>query len=139
MDTKEYPEAKPPESEKISDSLATYTATPSTKSWKPAVLPHRIGGLEASDEVWLFAQKHELLSPLEQTIRITRESFHDLGSLRLTFDPDLEIPSLDGIGIRAKLGSEDLEEWERQYRVFQERFLREVPRDSQDKICLLLV
>ena len=138
MGTKEYAEATPSSSSKVSDSLATYTATPSTKSWKHSIPPHRIGGLEASDEVWQFAQKHQLIIPLEQTIRITRESFHDLGSLRLTFDPDPEIPNLDGIGVRAKLKSEDLEEWERQYRVFQERFLREVPHDSQDKICLFL-
>lgn len=137
MGTKEYPEATPP-SGKISDSLATYSATPSTKSWKPALSPHRIGGLDASDEVWQFAREQQLLPHLEASIRLARETLHDMRKLELTFEPDPEIPSLHGIGIHAKMGITDLEVWERQYRAFDKEFDRAVPKELQIKICLHL-
>ncbi len=138
MGPKEYPEATPPESGKISDSVATYTATPATKSWKPAAATHRIGGLEASDEVWQFAREHQLIPSLETSIRLARETLHDMRNLELSFQPDPEIPSLHGIGIHAKMGTTDLEVWERQYRSFQRRFLKEIPPDSDGKISLFL-
>lgn len=138
MGTKNYPEATPPESGKISDAVATYTATPSTKSWKPAATTHRIGGLEASDEVWQFVREHQLISPLETSIRLARETLHDMRKLELSFQPDPEVPSLHGIGIHAKMGTTDLEVWERQYRAFDKKFDREVPKDLQIKICLFL-
>ncbi len=137
MGTKEYPEATPPESGKISDSVATYTATPSTKSWKPAAATHRIGGLEASDEVWQFAREHQLIPHLETSIRLARETFRDRRGIRLSFDSDPEIPSLDGIGIRVKAKG-SLEDLLQQDRAFQERFLNEIPRDYHGKICLFV-
>ncbi len=137
MGTKNYPEAAP-ESAKVSESMATYSTTAPTKHWKPAAPAHRIGGLEASDEVWQFAQEHQLVPHLETSIRLARETLYDLRGLELTFDPDPEIPSLHGIGIHAKMGTTDLEEWERQYRNFQRRFLKEIPPDFDSKICLFL-
>ncbi len=137
MDPKEYPQATPPESGKISESFATYTTAP-TKTWKPPTAAYRLGGLEASDEVWQFAQQHQLVPHLETSIRLARETLHDLRGLELTFQPDPEIPSLHGIGIHAKMRTTDLEAWERQYRSFQRRFLAEVPRDYHIKFSLFL-
>lgn len=138
MGTKNYSETPRPESEKISDTPATYTAMPYTKSWKPAAAAHRIGGLEANDEVWQFAQAHGLIPHLETSIRLARETLHDQRGLYLTFNPDPEIPSLHGLGIHAKMGTTDLEAWERQYRAFDKRFDKEVPDEVQIKISLLL-
>jgi hypothetical protein len=138
MGPKEYPEATPPPSGKISDSLATYTATPSTKSWKPAAATPRIAGLEASNEVWEFAREHQLIPHLETSIRLARETLHDTRRLELSFQPDPEIPGLHGIGIHAKMGTTDLEVWERQYRAFEKKFDREAPKYLQIKISLFL-
>ncbi len=137
MGPKEYPESTPPPSGKISEPSGTYTATPSAKSWKPAATMHRIGGLEASDEVWQFAREHQLIPPLETSIRLARETFKGLRSIRLKFEPDPEIPSLDGIGIRVRAKG-SLEDLVQQDRAFQDRFLKEIPREHHSKICLFL-
>lgn len=138
MSVKNYPEYTPPQTDKVAEPLATYYATPRPQSYKPALPVHRIGGLEASDEVWEFAQKHQLAPHVETSIRLARETLLDMRSLYLTFDPDPEIPSLHGIGIHARMGTTDLEKWEKQYRSFQRRFLREIPPDIDSKICLFL-
>ena len=139
MGSKEYPghDAVPHEQTKVGDSVAVYHATPSAKPKKTAPAVRLIAGIEAPDDVWEFAGKHQLIPHLETAIRLARESFRDLRSLRLTFEPDPETPNLDGIAIEAKVGGTHLE-WESQYLSFQKRFLHEIPDEFHDKICLLL-
>lgn len=138
MSTKQYPESTPPKPDKVAEPLATYYTVPRAQSYKPALPVQRIAGLEASDEVWQFAREQRLVPHLETSIRLARETLLDMRSLYLTFDPDPEIPSLHGIGIHAKMGTTDLDKWERQYRAFDQRFDQEVPNDFQIKICLFL-
>jgi hypothetical protein len=107
------------------------TATLAAKS-------RRLAGLEAPDEVWEFAQKHRLAPHLEKAVQLARESLDNPQTVYLTYEPDPEIPSLHGIGINARISSTNLDDWERQYRAFQQRFLREIPDEAQPRICLLL-
>ncbi len=137
MNEKIYPEATPPQTDKVAEPLAAYYTTPRAKSYKPVLPVHRIAGLEASDAVWQFAQQHRLIPHLETSIRLARETFRDLRGLRLSFDPDPEIPSLDGIGIRVTVRG-TVESLFQQERSFDQKFLQELPADSRGKICLFV-
>jgi hypothetical protein len=139
MSPKKYPESKPHSSRpsKVAESVATYTASPAATKRKPLPKSHRIAGLEASDEVWEFAQKHQLVPHLETAIGLVKESFRDLRSIYLTFDPDPEVPSLDGIVIHATAGG-TLGDLIQQDRAFGLRFVQEVPNEFRIKISLFL-
>jgi hypothetical protein len=140
MNSKKYPEPKPHASRpsKVAESVAGYTVSPAATKRRSSPKLRRIAGLEASDEVWDFVQKHQLVPHLETAIRLAKESVDNPRSLYLTFEPDPEIPSLHGIGINGRISSRNLDDWERQYRAFQQRFLREIPNEVQHQICLLL-
>lgn len=139
MSSKKYPETKPDSARpsKVAESVAGYTVSPAVTKRKSLAKHHRIAGLEASDEVWKFAQKHQLVPHLETAVRIARKSLDNPRALYLTFEPDPEIPSLHGIGINAKIEG-TLEDWNRQYLAFQKRFLKEIPPEVHSKICLFL-
>jgi hypothetical protein len=139
MKSKKYPESKPAavEQSKVAEPVASYT-TASASALKPITRSRRIAGLEASDEVWNFAQKHQLVPHLEKAVRLAKETLDNPQAVYLTYEPDPEIPSLHGIGINARISSDNLDDWERQYRAFQQRFLREIPKEVQPQICLLL-
>jgi hypothetical protein len=140
MSSKKYPESEPHSSRpsKVAEAVAGYTVSPAATKRKSLAKSRRIAGLDASDEVWEFAQKHRLVPHLETAVRLAKESVDNPRTLYLTFEPDPEIPSLHGIGINARVSSNDLKDWERQYRAFQQRFLREIPNEVQHQICLLL-
>jgi hypothetical protein len=140
MKSKKYPESKPASAEqsKVAEPVASYTPLVTTGATKPIITSRRIAGLEASDEVWNFAQKHRLMPHLETAVRLAKESLDKPQAVYLTYEPDPEIPSLHGIGINARISSDNLDDWERQYRAFQQRFLREIPKEVQPQICLLL-
>jgi hypothetical protein len=137
MRSKKYPESKPHSSSpsKVAESVAGYTTSPAVTKRKSLAKIRRIAGLEASDEVWKFAQEHQLMPHLETAIGLVKESFRDLRSIHLAFDPDPEEPNLDGIIIQIKTG-ESIEEREKQYRAYALRFIQEVPNDVRGKICL---
>lgn len=137
MSSKKYPESKPNSSRpsKVAESVAAYTASPAATKRKSLAKSRRIAGLEASEEVWGFAQKHQLMPHLETAIGLVKASFRDLRSIYLTFDPDPEEPNLDGIIIQIKTG-ESIEEREKRYRAYALRFIQEVPNDIRSKICL---
>jgi hypothetical protein len=98
---------------------------------------HRIAGLEASDEVWDFAQKHQLVPHLETAVRLAKESFRDIRRTYLTFEPDPEIPSLHGIAINVKAEG-TVDELVQQDRAFALRFAQEIPDKVRSKISLFL-
>jgi len=137
---KKYPEADfvPREKSKVSESIASYVISPPAATATMAAKNRHIAGLEAPDEVWEFAQKHRLAPHLETAVRLASESLDNPQTVYLTYEPDPEIPSLHGIGINARINSNNLDDWERQYRAFQQRFLREIPNEVQHQICLLL-
>jgi len=140
MNPKPYPESQsvPPEQSQVSESVASYVISPPAATAMMAAKSRRIAGLEASDEVWEFAEKHRLASHLETAVRLARESLDNPQTVYLTYEPDPEIPNLHGIGINVRINSANLDDWERQYRAFQQRFLREIPNEAQHRICLLL-
>jgi hypothetical protein len=137
MSSKKYPQPKSDSAKpsKVAESVASYTVSPAATKTKSLAKSRRIAGLEASDEVWEFAQKHQLVPHLETAVRLVKESFRDLRSIYLTFDPDPEEPNLDGIIIHIKTG-DSIEEREKQYRTYALRFIRDVPNDVRSKICL---
>jgi hypothetical protein len=137
MNPKPYPEADsiPREKLKVSEPVAGYVISPPAATATMAAKSRRIAGLEASDEVWDFAQKHRLAPHLETAVRLVKESFHDIRTLYFTFDPDPEEPSLDGIIIHIKVGGA-MEEWNNQYKAYALRFIDKIPNDVRGKICL---
>jgi hypothetical protein len=137
MSSKKYPEPKPHSAKpsKVAESVAGYTASPAATKRKSLAKKRRIADLEALDEVWEFAQKHQLVPHLETAVRLVKESFRDLRSIYLAFDPDPEEPNFDGIIIHIKTGK-SIEEREKQYRAYALRFIQEVPNEVRSKICL---
>jgi len=137
MDSKKYPEPQPTpvEQSKVAEAVANYATSTAISAIKPMAKSRRIAGLETSDEVWDFAQKHQLVLHLETAVRLVKESFHDIRAMYLTFDPDPEESSLDGIIIHIKVG-DPMEEWEKHYKVYALKFIEEVPNDFRSKICL---
>jgi len=137
---KKYPEADsvPSEQSQVAESIASYIISPPAATATVAAKSRYIAGLEAPDEVWEFAQKHRLAPHLETAVRLAKEFLDNPQAIYLTYEPDPEIPSLHGIGINARISSTNLDDWERQYRAFQQRFLREIPNEVQHQICLLL-
>jgi len=136
---KKYPEANlaPLEQSQVAESVASYVILPSAATATMAAKSRRIAGLEASNEVWEFAQKHRLVPHLETTVHLAKELFHDIRKTYLTFEPDPEIPSLDGIAVNIKVQG-TLEELVQQDRSFASRFVQAVPDECRGKISLLI-
>jgi hypothetical protein len=86
MSSKKYPESKPHSSRpsKVAEAVAGYTVSPAATKRKSLAKSRRIAGLDASDEVWEFAQKHRLVPHLETAVRLVKESFHDIRRTYLT-------------------------------------------------------
>jgi hypothetical protein len=137
MPQQEYPEPKPAEPAKIAEPAAGYVISTPTTASLPAAKGRRIAGLEASNEVWEFAQKHQLVPHLETAIRLARESFLDIRKIYLTFESDPEIPTLDGIAINIKAEG-TLDELVEKDRAFALRFIKELPYGSRSKISLFV-
>lgn len=137
---KKYPEDNPDPTmpSKVAETaVAAYTVSPAAAKRTPVTKSHRLAGLEASNEVWEFAQKHGLASHLETAVRLVNESFHDIKKIYLTFEPDPEIPKLDGIAINIKAGG-NLDELTKQDQVFALRFAKGLPNESRSKISLFV-
>lgn len=139
MSSKKYPEPKPDSARpsKVAESVAGYTVSPAATKRKSSTKIRRIAGFEASDEVWEFAQKHQLVPHLETAVRLAKDSFTDIKKIYLTFEPDPEIPSLHGIAINVKAGG-TLAELVQQDRTFALRFAQEIPDEVRGKISLFL-
>jgi len=135
MKSKKYPESKPApvEHSKVAEPAASYAPLVTTRATKPNIKSRRIAGLEASDDVLNFAQKHRLMPHLETAVWLVKESFHDIRNTYLTFEPDPEIPSLDGIAVNVKVGG-TLDELLQQHDACLRRFIKEIPSEVQDKI-----
>ena len=136
---KEYPEANPVplEQSQVAESVASYVILPSAATATLAAKSRRIAGLEASDEVWEFAQKHRLAAHLETAVRLVKEAFCDIHLTYLTFEPDPEITNLDGIAINIKAGGK-LKELVQQDQTFAQRFVQELPGDIRSKVSLFV-
>jgi hypothetical protein len=139
MSSKKYPEPKPDSSRpsKVAESVAAYAVSPAVTKRRSSTKIRRIARLEASDEVWEFAQKHRLIPHLETAVRLANDSFNNIKKIYLTFEPDPEIPSLHGIAINVKAEG-TLDELVQQDRTFALRFAQEIPDKVRSKISLFL-
>jgi len=139
MNPKPYPEPQsvPPEQSQVAEPVASYAISPSAATATLAAKSRCIAGLEASDEVWEFAQKHRLAPHLETAVRLVKNTFHDIQRMYLTFEPDPEIQNLDGIAINIKAGG-TLKKLVQQDQTFAQRFVQELPGDIRSKISLFV-
>ena len=139
MNPKPYPEPQtvPPEQSQVAESVASYTISPAAATATLATKSRRIAGLEAPNDVWEFAEKHRLAPHLETAVRLAKESFHDIRKTYLTFEPDPEIPSLDGIAVNIKVQG-TLDELLQQDRSFASRYVQAVPDEYRGKMSLFI-
>jgi len=99
---KVYPtaeERRVPAANKVAESLAVYAPT---RGYKSAV-PRRISGITASNEVWRFAVRNDLLAHLETSVRLAKECFRQVGKMSFTYDIDPEIENEFWISIHADI------------------------------------
>jgi hypothetical protein len=139
--TKPYPDQDPaPEQpNKAAESLSPYIArTETRRSVSPKKAePPRIAGLPASDEVWRFAQENALVPHVETAVRLVRESFKEIQSIKLEYGVDPEIPYWDSIDIHFYVAG-TMDELLQTDQKFTRAFVIAVPDESRSKICPLL-
>lgn len=133
---KPYPEAEA--SEPIGIVAETATAAYGTRmdtNWKPPA--RMIAGLAADDEVWSFVRANDLLPHLETAIQLVRKTFFNVGAMRLSYEPDPELPKFNSVVIWAKAPGtvEELFEQEKKY---IHEFCETVPSEHRHQIGLLL-
>jgi hypothetical protein len=131
---KPYPEAIHQPAGKVAEGLATYTvrATP-----KPRAAARTIAGLKADQEVWAFVKANNLLPHLETAIQLARETFAEVSEIRLSYEPDLEIPFFNSVTIYVTaVGTvEELFEQEKRY---TRAFVQAIPSEKRHQITLLV-
>jgi hypothetical protein len=133
------PESPPTESNKVAESVSTYipnTETTRSLSFKKET-PLCIAGLPASEEVWRFAQENRLASHLETALRLVRESFKEIKEIRLSYEPDPEIPHWESIVIDLHVTG-DMNALQNAYTDYIHEFVKAVPNEDRGKINLLL-
>lgn len=122
---KSYPEVESPSTGKVAEAaVATYTVRPAAPYTRT---PSRtIAGIAASDEVWRFAVKNELIPHLETAVQVIRESFQKISDIRFAHEIDPEIENESWITIRAKVAG-SLEELLREDWAYTQKIVRVIP------------
>lgn len=120
---KPYPEADSSYQQvgKVSETASTAYAVRVDAKWGPPV--RTIAGLAADDEVWSFVRTNDLFPYLETAIQLVRKTFLDVREMRLSYEPDPELPKFNSVVIWAKAPGtvEELFEQEKKYiRAFNE-------------------
>ncbi len=98
---KVYPTAEERQAQrkdKVAESLAVYTPM---RGRSTMTVRRRIAGISASNEVWRFAAKNDLLAHLETAVRLAKECFRRIEGFHFTYDIDPEIENESYITIRA--------------------------------------
>ena len=126
-----YEEAKPART-KAAEPAAGYVATPPQKR----ALASRV--IPAPEKVWQFARSNGLVSSLETTAQLVRESFRDLKEMTLSYEPDPEIENWEAVAINVKAGG-SLDELQKQYLDCLQKILHAVPSSQHHQIDLLIV
>jgi hypothetical protein len=132
---KPYPEMESTPTGKVAEAAAATYAVRTTP--KPKMPARTIAGLAADDEVWTFVKANNLLPHLETAIRLARKTFVDVREMRLSYEPDPEIPKFNSIVIwvKARGTVEDVFAQDQNYtRVFVE----EIPLEKRHQINLLV-
>jgi hypothetical protein len=118
--------------DKVSESLAVYTPT---RRRAVSSAPRRIAGIAASDEVWRFAARNDLLAHLETAVRLVKECFLQIGKMSFTFEIDPEIENESWISIHAAIKGK-LDDLLQQWQAFDRAMVRNLPPDKQSLIRL---
>lgn len=131
---KHYPEATNQPAGKLAEGVATYGVHTTSK---PRTSARTIAGLKADQEVWVFVKANNLLPHLETAIRLARETFADMREIRLSYEPDPEIPFFNSVTIYVKaVGTvEELFEHEKRY---TRAFIQAIPPEKRHQITLLV-
>jgi hypothetical protein len=139
---KPYPEQETPpatQSDKVAEAVSPYMARTETKRSAPSkkVETPRIAGLPASEEVWRFAQENALVPHIETAVRLVRESFKEIQSIKLEYGVDPEIANWDSVDIHFYVTG-TMEELLQTDQKFTRAFVAAVPDEPRSKICPLL-
>ncbi|NUO78753.1 hypothetical protein HUU05_01650 [candidate division KSB1 bacterium] len=86
--------------DKVAESLAVYTPT---RTRRVPSGPRHIAGIAASEEVWRFAWRNDLITHLETAVRLAKENFKPIEGFHFTYDIDPEIENESYITIRANV------------------------------------
>lgn len=86
--------------DKVAESLAVYTPT---RRRTALSTPRRIAGIAASEEVWRFAARNDLLAHLETAVRLAKECFKNIDQLGFSYDVDPEIENESWINLHARI------------------------------------
>ncbi len=127
-------EASSQQISKVAEVVATY-AVRSTPM--PKTLVRTIAGLAADDEVWAFVKANNLWPHLEMAIRLVRDKFVDVREIKLSYEPDPEIPKFNciAINIKARGTVDELFEQDKKY---IRAFVQAVPPECRHQITLFL-
>jgi hypothetical protein len=122
---KPYPEIESSSEQagKVAEGVATYAYTPLKKA---VTLQHQIAGIAVSEEVWRFAVENGIVSHLETSVRLVRESFQKVIEVRFTHDIDQEVENESWVTLRAKIQG-SLKDLVREHWAYTEAIVRAVP------------
>jgi len=134
---KPYPEAESSSEQvgKVSETASTAYATRTDAKWKPPA--RTIAGLVADDEVWTFVKANDLLPHLETAIQLARKTFTDMREIKLSYDPDPELPFFNCVTINAKAKG-TVEEVFAQDQNYTRIFVETLPSEKRHQISLLV-
>jgi hypothetical protein len=131
-----YPEAESSSEQmgKVAEAVATY-AVRTVPKWRPPALT--IAGVVTDDEAWAFVKANNLWPYLEMAIRLVREKFVDVREIKLSYEPDQEIPRFNCIAINVKAGG-TVDELFEQDKKYIRAFVQAVPPERRHQITLFL-
>jgi hypothetical protein len=140
--SKPYPEqetAPATQPDKVAEAVSPYMERTETKRGVPPkkIKPPVIAGLPAAEEVWRFAQENALVPHIETAVRLVRESFKEVQSIKLEYGVDPEIANWDSIDIHFYVTG-TMDELLQTDQKFTHAFVAAVPDEPRSKICPLL-
>lgn len=92
--------------------------------------PRRIAGITASNDLWRFVARNDLLAHLETAVRLAKECFKNIDQLGFSYDVDPEIENESWISIRAGIKG-TLDELLLQWQAFDKAMVRSLPTNKQ--------
>ncbi len=131
---KSYPEAAHKPAGKVAEGVATYAVSTTPK---PRAAARTIAGLAADDEVWAFVKANDLRSHLETAIRLAWETFFEARGMRLSYEPDPELPFFNSVAINVKARG-TVEQVFEQEQNYTSAFVDAIPPEKRHQISLLV-
>lgn len=131
---KPYPEAAHKPAGKVAEAVATYIVRSTPKLRTPA---RTIAGLVADDEARAFVKANDLRSHLETAIRLAWETFFEVRGMRLSYEPDPELPFFNSVAINVKARG-TVEQVFEQEQNYTSAFVDAIPPEKRHQISLLV-